>query len=137
MERRTWTLALLAAIGCGGPTTAAIQETFRQVTPLAANEAQEDCFNRVKQSVLDGQLELEAYEATLRSECGLGESTDGGEGTSGGESTAPTPEEPAPDPSRVECYNAVKATAIAEGWTGERYEAELVAQCDGAASEGS
>lgn len=43
---------------------------------------------------------------------------------------------PAPDSPRAQCYNAVKATAIAEGWAGEVYEAELIAQCDGLSADG-
>lgn len=43
---------------------------------------------------------------------------------------------PAPDSPRAECYNAVKAAAVAEGWAGEVYEAELLAQCDGLSDDG-
>jgi hypothetical protein len=159
--------ALVAAVGCGGPTSGELNETLRLATPLASSESQEACFDRVKGSVLDGTLAIEDYEASLLAECGppeiadVGEPIDKGEGDVAPPGTAGEPSEPgtagepfdkgepgdapdpgfaggtggdigpAPDSPRAECYNAVKAAAVAEGWAGEVYEAELIAQCDG------
>ena len=154
-------LALVTTVGCGGPTSGELNETLRRATPLASSESQAACFDRVKGSVLDGTLAIEDYEASLLAECGppeiadVGEPIDKGEPDEGQPGTPNEPSEPfdkgepgdapdpgfaggtggdlgpAPDSPRAECYNAVKAAAVAEGWAGEVYEAELIAQCDG------
>lgn len=126
----SWSVLLGACVACGGASTQAdeaAEATFRRVTPLATSESQQDCFDRVKRSVLDGALAIEDYEATLGAECGAPTVSE-----SKGD---PSPSEPTPtaapeDPAQIECFNAVKAQAIAEGWSGETYEAELTARCE-------
>lgn len=65
-------VALALATGlmaCGGSELGATL-TDRLEVPLTASEQQADCFNRVKQSVLDGLLAIEVYEVELVTQCG-------------------------------------------------------------------
>jgi hypothetical protein len=128
IRRLSWIVVLGAIVGCDGASTESIETAARRLTPEATSETQRDCFIRVKQTVLDGVLPIEAYEAALVAECGA--TSDGGAAAD----PSPTPSDE-PDLARLECYNAVKSQAIAEGWSGEAYEAALVAEC-GATSDG-